>query len=42
MDEVEWDDDKHLLTEADRSVWGKVVMLSDDVDGYDYIEVLRK
>ena len=42
MAEIEWDDDKHLLTEADHSVWGKVVMLSDDVDGYDYIEVLRK
>lgn len=42
MDEIEWDDNKHLLTEADHSVWGKVVMLSDDVDGYNYIEVLRK
>ena len=42
MAEIEWDDNKHLLTEADHSGWGKVVMLSDDVDGYDYIEVLRK
>lgn len=42
MDEIEWDDDKHLLTEAEHSGWGKVVMLSDDVDGYNYIEVLRK
>mgnify|MGYP007068006763 CR=1 FL=1 len=40
MGEVEWDDVKHLLTEAEHSGWGKVVMLSDDVDGYDYIEAV--
>lgn len=29
MDEVEWDDDKHYLAEAEHSAWGKVIMLSE-------------
>ena len=40
MAEIEWDDDKHLLAEAEHSCWGKVVMLNDD-EGI-CIEVLRK
>ncbi|MBM0244585.1 hypothetical protein GWO63_010130 [Corynebacterium macginleyi] len=27
MDEVEWDDSKHYLAEADHPTWGKVIML---------------
>lgn len=27
MDEVEWDDSKHYLAEADHPTWGKVTML---------------
>ena len=30
MDEVEWDDDKHYLAEAEHVDWGKVVMLYYD------------
>ena len=29
MAEVEWDDDKHYLAEAEHSAWGKVIMLSE-------------
>lgn len=29
MAEVEWDDDKHYLAEAEHSAWGKVVMLRE-------------
>lgn len=28
MAEVEWDDDKHYLAEAEHSAWGKVIMLN--------------
>lgn len=28
MDEVEWDDEKHYLAEAEHVDWGKVVMLT--------------
>ena len=29
MNEIEWDDDKHFLAEAEHSAWGKVVMLRE-------------
>ena len=29
MAEVEWDDDKHYLAEAEHVSWGKVIMLSE-------------
>lgn len=32
MAEVEWDDDKHYLAEAQHPVWGNVVMLNYDTD----------
>lgn len=32
MAEVEWDDDKHYLAEAEHPVWGNVVMLNYDTD----------
>lgn len=32
MAEVEWDDDKHYLAEAEHAIWGKVIMLFRDVD----------
>lgn len=32
MDEIEWDDDKHYLAEAEHPDWGKVVMLGQDID----------
>lgn len=28
MDDIEWDDDKHYLAEAEHSVFGKVIMLN--------------
>ena len=33
MAEVEWDDDKHLLAEAEHSAWGKVIMLGPVKNG---------
>lgn len=32
MADVEWDDDKHYLAEAEHAIWGKVIMLFRDVD----------
>lgn len=32
MAEVEWDDDKHYLAEAEHAIWGKVIMFFRDVD----------
>ena len=29
MNEIEWDDDKHFLAEAEHPDWGKVVMLRE-------------
>ena len=34
MAEVEWDDDKHFLAEAEQSILGKVVMLGPNEDGF--------
>lgn len=33
MAEVEWDDDKHYLAEAEQNVHGQVIMLGLDADG---------
>ena len=33
MAEVEWDDDKHYLAEAEHPDYGKVIMLGPDHDG---------
>ncbi|WP_288794118.1 hypothetical protein [uncultured Corynebacterium sp.] len=32
MAEVEWDDDKHYLAEAEHPTWGKVIMLGTTPD----------
>lgn len=34
MDEVEWDDDKHFLAEAEQCKYGKVIMLGLDETGF--------
>jgi len=33
MAEVEWDDDKHFLAEAEQNIHGQVIMLGLDEDG---------
>lgn len=33
MAEVEWDDEKHYLAEAEHDVYGQVIMLGLDADG---------
>lgn len=38
MAEVEWDDDKHFLAEANHPTWGRSAMLGLDKDGW--IEVI--
>lgn len=38
MAEVEWDDDKHFLAEAEQSKYGQVIMLA--LDGTGFIEFL--
>lgn len=32
MNEVEWDDEKHYLAEADHRTWGKIIMLFKNVE----------
>lgn len=34
MADVEWDDDKHYLAEAEQAILGKVVMLGPNEDGF--------
>ena len=34
MAEVEWDDDKHYLAEAESDIFGTVIMLSKNEDGH--------
>lgn len=34
MDEIEWDDDKHFLAEANHPSWGRSAMLGLDKDGW--------
>lgn len=38
MADVEWDDDKHYLAEAEHSDFGKVIMLS--INAYDLIDFI--
>ena len=39
MADVEWDDDKHMFAEAEHPIFGKVIMLNEDIHGD--IECLR-
>ena len=40
MDEVEWDDNKHYLAEAEHVEWGTVIMLRYE-RGFERIQVFR-